>query len=85
MELLRVLWEFFAGSKNTSVKDRHWYELNIHGKDEQLCRQFIKYFNSLEVERERETLARQLREESSSFLLCQNSQRLCFNQRQPGS
>jgi hypothetical protein len=44
MKLLLALWEFFAGSKNTSVKDRHWYKLVIHGKDEQLCRQFIKYF-----------------------------------------
>jgi hypothetical protein len=61
MEILRAFWEFLAGSKNTSVKDRHWYELVIHGKDEQLCQQFIKYFYSLEIEREREILARQLR------------------------
>jgi hypothetical protein len=85
MTLLRALWEFFAGSKNTSVKDRHWYKLVIHGKDEQLCRKFIKYFYSLEVDRERETLARQLREESYSSIINQNSQRVCFNQLKPGS
>jgi hypothetical protein len=38
----------------------------VCGEDDQLIRQFIKYFYTLEVERERETLARQLREESYS-------------------